>query len=86
MRESSDIVIYTDGTKDGSSTGFTFFVLPQIMWKNTKYQNNIYTAEALTIEKALDFCKNNSTWLTILSDSRLVLQDLIIFSNKHYEI
>lgn len=84
---SDDLQIYTDGSKNENGTGCAFYI-PELE-TSVKYrlpnQASIFSAEALAILKALEYCYHNADRrrrkVTIISDSQSVLSGL-----KHFNV
>nr|CAH7734033.1 unnamed protein product [Callosobruchus chinensis] len=79
--------IYTDGSKSIHGVGSAYFVPNQKHTFRVKLPDlsSIYTAEALAIEKALEWCSKNSTRkIAILSDSQSVLKAMEANPHKHH--
>lgn len=89
---SDELIIYTDGSKNGRGTGSAFYISNTNQSFKTRIHNvsSIFTAEAFAIEPALKWIADNNTGNSvIMSDSKSVLQLLNsnnLFKNHKHPI
>ncbi|XP_050519000.1 uncharacterized protein LOC126893098 [Diabrotica virgifera virgifera] len=86
--QDNEVAVYRDGSKTRNSSGFAFYVpsTGHTQLHRVADFTSIFTAEALAIKRALQWCLENQVQkIAILTDSQSVLLALLSHPTKHYK-